>query len=151
VTTEFYAGQGTGLAPKALLVCGEVDTEPPSPVFRNLAESNLIDGYQPDIVVAGFSRWLALEKWLKPTGVIAQPRNFGNANFGNRAALAFGAASPTFLMLEDERYLPNVYAPDEVSFTNGSYSVPSKPGLGLAIDAGLYQQNFASYEVRISP
>jgi L-alanine-DL-glutamate epimerase-like enolase superfamily enzyme len=116
-----------------------------------LAESGLIDGYQPDIVVAGFSRWLALEKWLKPINVIAQPRNFGNANFGNRATLVFGAASPTFLMLEDERYRPNVYAPDDVSFADGAYSVPSKPGLGLTIDTELYQRKFTNYEVRVGP
>jgi len=139
------------LGSEALLVCGEVDTDPPSPVFRDLAESGLIDGYQPDIVVAGFSRWLALEKWLKPINVIAQPRNFGNANFGNRATLVFGAASPTFLMLEDERYRPNVYAPDDVSFADGAYSVPSKPGLGLTIDTELYQRKFTNYEVRVGP
>ena len=79
----------------------------------------------------------------------AQPRNFGNTNFGTRAALVFGAASPTFLMLEDERYLPNVYAPDDVSFADGAYSVPSGLGLGLAIDTDLYQRKYAGHEVRV--
>ena len=137
------------LGSSALLVCGEVDTDPPSPVFRDLVNAGLIDGYQPDIVVAGFSRWQRLEEWLKPTGVKAQPRNFGNANFGTRAAMVFGAASPTFLMLEDERYLPNVYAPDDVSFTDGAYSVPSGLGLGLVIDTDLYHRKYAGYEVRV--
>ena len=35
------------------------------------------------------------------------------------------------LLLEDERYLPNVYAPDDVSFADGAYSVPFGLGLGL--------------------
>jgi L-alanine-DL-glutamate epimerase-like enolase superfamily enzyme len=138
------------LGSDALLVCGEVDTNPPSPVFRDLVKAGLIDGYQPDIMVAGYSRWLALEEWLKSTGVRAQPRNFGNTNFGTRASLVFGAASTTFMMLEDERYLPNVYAPDEVSFTDGSYSIPSQPGLGLAVDADLYRRKYSGYEVGIS-
>ncbi len=90
-----------------------------------------------------------LEEWLKPTGVRTQPRNFGNTNFGTRASLVFGAASPTFLMLEDERYLPNVYAPDEVSFVDGAYSVPSGLGLGLAINTELYQRKYAGDEVRV--
>ncbi|MQG02797.1 MAG: hypothetical protein FI713_03650 [SAR202 cluster bacterium] len=138
------------LGSNALLVCGEVDTDPPSPVFRDLVKTGLIDGYQPDIMVAGFSRWRVLEEWLKSTGVRAQPRNFGNTNFGTRASLVFGAASTTFMMLEDERYLPNVYAPDEVSFTDGSYSVPSRPGLGLVVDMDLYRQKYSGYEVRVT-
>ncbi|MEC9437811.1 MAG: enolase C-terminal domain-like protein, partial [Chloroflexota bacterium] len=132
----------------AMLVCGEVDIDPPSPVFRDLVCEGLIDGYQPDTVVAGYSRWQALEKWLEPTGVITQPRNFGNSNFGNRATLIFGASSETFTMLEDERYLPNVYRPDDVKFTNGAYSLPSGTGLGLEIDEDLYQK-YAGYEVSI--
>lgn len=134
----------------ALLVCGEVDTDPPGPVFRELVTEGLIDGFQPDTVVAGFSRWQALEEWLEPTGVIAQPRNFGNANFGTRATLVFGASSPTFMMLEDERYLPNVYAEDDVAFIEGAYSLSSGPGLGLAIDPDTYHRKYADYEVLIT-
>jgi L-alanine-DL-glutamate epimerase-like enolase superfamily enzyme len=138
------------LGSDALLVCGEVDRDPPSQVFRDLANNGLIDGFQPDIVSAGFSRWQALEKWLEPTGVRSIPHNFGNSNFGTRATLIFGAASPTFVTLEDERYLPNVYADDDVSFSDGAYSVPSGSGLGLAIDADVYQQKYAIHEVRIT-
>ena len=132
----------------AMLVCGEVDIDPPSPVFQDLVNEGLIDGYQPDIVVAGFSRWQDLEKWLGPTGVISQPRNFGNSNFGNRASLIFGASSETFEMLEDERYLPNVYKHDDVQFTDGSYSLPTGTGLGLGIDEDLYRK-YSGYEVII--
>jgi len=132
----------------AMLVCGEVDIDPPSPVFRDLVNEGLIDGYQPDTVVAGYSRWQVLEKWLEPTGVISQPRNFGNSNFGNRATLVFGASSETFTMLEDERYLPNVYRPDDVQFSDGTYSLPSGTGLGLEIDEDLYQK-YSGYEVSI--
>lgn len=138
------------LGSDALLVCGEVDPDPPSPVFVDLVEADLIDGYQPDSVAAGFSRWQALEEWLKPTGVRSVPRNFGNTNFGTRATLAFGAASPTFLMLEDERFLPNVFADDDVSFSDGAYSVASGPGLGLVVDEELYQRKFAGHRVQVT-
>jgi L-alanine-DL-glutamate epimerase-like enolase superfamily enzyme len=138
------------LGSDALLVCGEVDRDPPSQVFRDLVNDSLIDGYQPDIVSAGFSRWQALEEWLEPTGVRSIPHNFGNSNFGTRATLIFGAASPTFVTLEDERYLPNVYADDDASFSDGAYSVPSGSGLGLAIDVDVYQQKYAIHEVRIT-
>jgi len=53
------------------------------------------------------------------------------------------------MMLEDERYLPNVYAADDVSFTDGSYSVPSRPGLGLTVDTDLYRQKYSGYEARV--
>ena len=92
------------LGSNALLVCGEVDTDPPSPVFVDLVKAGLIDGFQPDCTATGFSRWQALEEWLEPTGVRSVPRNFGNGTFGTRAELVFGAASQTFLMLEDERF-----------------------------------------------
>ena len=117
-------------------------------VHTHLVNEGLIDGYQPDTVVAGYSRWQVLEKWLEPTGVISQPRNFGNSNFGNRATLVFGASSETFTMLEDERYLPNVYRPDDVQFSDGAYSLPSGTGLGLEIDEDLYQK-YSGYEVSI--
>ncbi|MDP6453419.1 MAG: enolase C-terminal domain-like protein [SAR202 cluster bacterium] len=138
------------LGSDALLVCGEVDRDPPSQVFRDLVDQRLIDGYQPDSVSAGFSRWQALEEWLEPTGVRSIPHNFGNGNFGTRATLVFGAASPTFLTLEDERHYPNVYADDDVSFSDGAYSVPSGPGLGLKIDTDAYQSKYAGHEALIT-
>ncbi|HHZ62828.1 MAG TPA: hypothetical protein EYN53_09315, partial [Dehalococcoidia bacterium] len=138
------------LGSDALLVCGEVDRDPPSQVFRDLVDQGLIDGYQPDSVSAGFSRWQSLEQWLKPTGVRSIPHNFGNGNFGTRATLVFGAASPTFASLEDERHHTNVYAEDDVSFADSQYSVPSGPGLGLAIDTDVYQKRYASHEVRVT-
>ena len=46
---------------KSWLVCGEVDRAPIGPVFQDLACEGLIDGYQPDIVGAGFSSWLEIE------------------------------------------------------------------------------------------
>ncbi len=138
------------LGSNALLVCGEVDRDPPSQVFVDLVNEGLIDGYQPDTVSAGFSRWQALEEWLATTKVRSIPHNFGNSNFGARATLVFGAASPTFVSLEDERYLPNVYAADDVSFVDGAYTLPAGPGLGLAVDEDLYQRKFAGFEVLIS-
>ena len=137
------------LGSNALLVCGEVDRDPPGPVFVDLVNNGLIDGYQPDTVSAGFSRWQALEKWLEPTSVRSIPHNFGNSNFGARATLVFGAASKTFESLEDERYLPNVYANDDVTFEEGSYSIPAGPGLGLAVDQEIFAAKFGGNEVII--
>ena len=78
---------------EALLVCGEVDRIPISPVFQSLIDEGLIDGYQPDIVSAGFSGWQAIERQLEATQVRSVPHNFGNGNFGTRADIIFGAAS----------------------------------------------------------
>jgi len=138
------------LGSTALLVCGEEDGHPPGQVFVDLVGNGLIDGYQPDIVAAGFSRWHELKQWLEPAGVRAQPRNFGNGNLGRRAALVFGASVQSFVSLEDERFLPNVYADDDVTFRDGAYSVPTGDGLGLAVDSDVYQQKYAGLEVRIT-
>ena len=132
----------------ALLVCGEVDREPVSEVFRDLVSEGLIDGYQPDIVSHGFSGWQEIERHLAPTGVRSIPHNFGNGNFGTRADLIFGAASETFITLEDERHLPNVYADDGFTFGDGFYSVPSDPGPGLAlsVDEAEFQRSYSVHE-----
>ena len=55
---EIQSRVGSG----ALLVCGEVDQSPISPVFLDLIREGLIDGYQPDIVAHGFSTWQAIER-----------------------------------------------------------------------------------------
>ncbi len=136
----------------ALLVCGEVDREPVSEVFRDLITEGLIDGYQPDIVAHGFSGWQQIERTIASTEVRSIPHNFGNGNFGTRADLMFGAASETFVTLEDERHLPNVYADDGFAFGDGSYAIPSDPGpgLGLSIDKDEFQRSHAIHETAIT-
>jgi len=135
---------------EALLVCGEVDRDPISQVFRDLITDGLIDGYQPDIVAHGFARWQEIEHQLASTAVRSIPHNFGNGNFGTRADLVFGAASETFVSLEDERHLPHVYRPDGFSFENGSYQVVDVPGLGLEVDEEAFRRGYAKHEVKIS-
>jgi L-alanine-DL-glutamate epimerase-like enolase superfamily enzyme len=135
---------------EALLVCGEVDRDPVSQVFQDLIVDGLIDGYQPDIVSQGFARWQEIERQLASTGVRSIPHNFGNGNFGTRADLTFGAASETFVSLEDERHLPHVYRADGVSFEDGSYAVADVPGLGLEVDEEAFRRGFAKHEIRIN-
>ena len=131
----------------ALLVCGEVDRKPISEVFQDLIDGGLIDGYQPDIVAHGFAGWQEIERALASTQVRSIPHNFGNGNFGTRADIVFGAASETFVTLEDERNLPNIYADDGFSFRDGAYTVPEDPGpgLGLAIDEDEFQGAHAKH------
>ena len=135
---------------EALLVCGEVDRDPISQVFRDLMTDGLIDGYQPDIVAHGFARWKEIEQQLDGTGVRSQPHCFYNGNFGTRAALIFGAASETCVSLEDERHLPHVYRADGFSFEGGSYAVADTPGLGLEVDEEAFRRGYAKHEVKIS-
>ena len=135
---------------EALLVCGEVDREPISYVYLDMMEDGLMDGYQPDIVCHGYARWQEIEKRLGDFGVRAQPHNFHNGNFGIRAALIYGAASETFITIEDERAAPNVYRPDEFTFENGSYAVADAPGLGLEVDEDVFQRIYAVNETTIS-
>ena len=134
---------------QAMLVCGEVDQAPISPVFADLIGEGLIDGYQPDTVGVGFSTWLITAGMLESTGVLPIPHNFGNGNFGTRANIIFGAASKGFALLEDERYLPNVYKSDGFAFDQGAYAVVESKGLGLEVDEETYQRVYAGNEVRI--
>jgi L-alanine-DL-glutamate epimerase-like enolase superfamily enzyme len=137
------------LGSNALLVCGEVDRQPISPVFQDLIDEGLIDGYQPDVVGAGFSGWQKIERKLEGTGVRCIPHNFNNGNFGARADIIAGAALETFVSLEDERYLPNVYAADDFIFDDGSWHVADAPGLGLNVDEEVFRRAYAPMETVI--
>ncbi len=117
----------------ALLTCGEVDRTPISEIFQDLIDDELIDGYQPDIVSHGYLGWMDIERKLKNTNVRTIPHNFGNGSFGSYASICFGAASETYLSLEDERIIPH-YLTDLPSFSNGAYSLPTGAGLGVDID-----------------
>lgn len=131
----------------ALLTCGEVDRDPISEVFQDLIDDGLIDGYQPDIVGHGFLGWMEIERQLKGTGVRTIPHNFGNGCFGSYASISFGAASETYVSLEDERNLAHYLTPLP-KFTNGAYSLPTGPGLGVDIDETGYAPH-AKHENRM--
>ena len=135
---------------EALLVCGEVDRTPISYVYLDMMEDGLMDGYQPDIVQHGYARWQEIEKRLGEYGVKSQPHNFHNGNFGIRAALIYGASSPSFITIEDERPAQNVYKSDGFTFDNGSYEVADAPGLGLEVDEEIFQRVYAVNETRIT-
>ncbi len=135
---------------EALLVCGEVDRDPISPVFQDLIDKGLIDGYQPDVVGAGYAGWQDIERKLEGTGVRSIPHNFGNGLFGTRADIIFGAASKTFASLEDERHLPHVYKDDGFVFESGSYKVADVQGLGLEVDDEVFNRVHAKHEVVIT-
>ena len=131
----------------ALLTCGEVDRDPISEVFQDLIDEGLIDGYQPDIVGHGYLGWMDIERQLKGTGVRTIPHNFGNGSFGSYASITFGAASETYVTLEDERVIPH-YFTELPEMTNGDYSLPSGPGLGMDIDEAGYAPH-AKHENRM--
>ncbi len=132
---------------KALLTCGEVDRDPISEVFQDLIDSGLIDGYQPDIVGHGYLGWMDLERQLEGTGVRTIPHNFGNGSFGSYASIVWGAASESYVSLEDERVIPH-YLTVLPEFTNGAYALPTGPGLGTDIDEAGYAPH-AKHENRM--
>jgi D-galactarolactone cycloisomerase len=132
---------------KALLVCGEVDRNPISEVFQDLIDDGLIDGYQPDIVGQGYLGWMDIERQLAGTGVRTIPHNFGNGVFGSYASIVWGAASETYVSLEDERNIPH-YLTSLPEFRNGAYALPTGPGLGMDIDDAGYAPH-AKHENRM--
>lgn len=131
----------------ALLTCGEVDRDPISEVFQDLIDDRLIDGYQPDIVGHGYLGWMDIERQLEGTGVRTIPHNFGNGCFGSYASIVWGAASETYVSLEDERN-PRHYLTPLPEFTNGAYALPTGPGLGVDIDEAGYAPH-AKHENRM--
>ena len=132
---------------KAMLTCGEVDRDPISEVFQDLIDGGLIDGYQPDIVGHGYLGWMDIERQLEGTGVRTIPHNFGNGSFGSYASIVWGAASESYVSLEDERVIPH-YLTALPEFTSGAYTLPTGPGLGMDIDEAGYAPH-AKHENRM--
>jgi len=91
--------------------------------------------------------WMDLERQLEGTGVRTIPHNFGNGCFGSYASIVWGAASETYVSLEDERNLPHYLTPLP-EFTNGAYTPPTGPGLGVDIDEAGYAPH-AKHENRM--
>ena len=133
-----------------MLVCGEVDRQPISPIFEELIKNNLIDGYQPDILGEGFTNWLKIEARLKETKVRSIPHCFGNGNFGTRANIIFGSISENFVSVEDERYLPNIFLKDSFKFENGKHILGNFIGLGLTINEEIFESQYSENEIIIT-
>lgn len=134
---------------QSLLVCGEVDRSPISKTFQDLIDEGLIDGYQPDIVSAGLLQWMDINRKLTAACVRSVPHNFGNGTYGTFVDIAFGAATESFISLEDERNIPHIYGPFP-ELKNGAYAVQEKPGLAITIDENLYQSRYSVHEWKVS-
>ena len=137
-------------APQALIVCGEVDRNPISPVFQDLIDQGLIDGYQPDIVALGLLGWMEIERQLAGTNVRSVPHNFGNGRYGSVLGPLFGAVSETFVSFEDERHYDHTYVTDGYTFKDGSYVVGDFTGIGLGINEETWSSDHAKHEAVVS-
>ncbi|NQW18250.1 MAG: hypothetical protein HQ478_12275 [Chloroflexi bacterium] len=137
-------------APQALIVCGEVDRNPISPVFQDLIDQGLIDGYQPDIVSHGLLGWMDLERQLAGTKVLSVPHNFGNGRYGTVLGTLFGAASETFISFEDERQHDHTYVTDGLTFERGNHVVGNFAGIGLGINEEIWTRDHAKHEAVVS-
>ena len=134
----------------SLLVCGEVDREPVSKVYVEMANAGVFDAYQPDIVSQGFSGWKEIEKSLAHTEVKFQPHCFGNGKFGTRTSLIYGAATDRFISIEDERIECRAYMEDKFVFEKGQYCVSDASGLGIKINDEEYERSFAQNKFELS-
>ncbi len=134
----------------SLLVCGEVDREPVSKVYVEMANAGVFDAYQPDIVSQGFSGWKEIEKRLSHTEVKFQPHCFGNGKFGTRTSLIYGAATDRFISIEDERIECRAYMEDKFVFEKGQYCVSDASGLGIKINDEEYERSFAQNKFELS-
>ena len=126
----------------SLLVCGEVDREPVSKVYVEMANAGVFDAYQPDIVSQGFSGWKEIEKRLSHTEVKFQPHCFGNGKFGTRTSLIYGAATDRFISIED---VLKIFV-----FEKGQYCVSDASGLGIKINDEEYERSFAQNKFELS-
>jgi len=113
--------------------------------FRELFELAAADVIQPDLtMMGGITETRKLASWAESYYVMVAPHNVGGP-VSTAAALHFAAAAPNFKILEyfNDFTAPFVKdaAPGVPDVTDGSFSLPEGPGLGVRLDEDLIAEH----------
>jgi L-alanine-DL-glutamate epimerase-like enolase superfamily enzyme len=114
-----------------LLADGE--TQSKLEVFKPFIAAKAIDVYQGDMNQFGFEGILTEAAWAKEQNLIVAPHNWGSL-VGYYMQLHVGRAITNFYRAEHDPLSTAVLIAEGYDRKDGTASVPSTPGFGLAID-----------------
>jgi galactonate dehydratase len=112
--------------------------------FRELLELQAADVVQPDpTMCGGISETRKLAAWAEAYYVLVAPHNVGGP-ISTAASLHLGAAIPNFKVLEHFNDFTEAYvkaaAPGNPDVVDGSFALPSGPGLGVVLDEDVVRE-----------
>src|SRR5438552_9711984 len=106
--------------------------------FREIFERRAADVIQPDLtMMGGISETRKLATWAESYDVMVAPHNVGGP-VSTAAALHLAAAMPNFKILEHFNDFVDPFVSQAArgipTVTDGSFSLPQGPGLGITLD-----------------
>jgi L-alanine-DL-glutamate epimerase-like enolase superfamily enzyme len=133
---------------KTLLAAGEHVRD--INVFKPyLTPVRLMDVLQMDIRQGGFLDNIELARMAAAAGGVAIPHNWAS-QIGSMMAMHLSKAVEAIPMVETDRSTCDVLITDGYKFSKGKMEMPSKPGLGIAIDEQVYASKCKPAEIVIA-
>ena len=130
---------------KTLIADGETRTRDPLEFYDPFFEAGVIDVIQHDMKGLGITGWKRLAAMAAEHGVQCAPHNWGSL-LGFYLSLQFGKTIPHFLYGEVATLTSDVVDTSGYVFSDGAFSVPDTPGLGLHLNEDVYAARYAGTE-----
>lgn len=128
-----------------LIADGETRTRDPLEFYDPFFEAGVIDVIQHDMKGLGVTGWRRLSKMAAPHNVLCAPHNWGSL-LGFFLSLQFAKTIPHFLYGEVATLTSDVIDTSGYEFTDGTFTVPDTPGLGLELNQDVYDARYAGNE-----
>ena len=130
---------------KTLVADGETRTRDPLEFYDSFFEAGVIDVIQHDMKGLGVTGWRRLAEKAAAHDVQCAPHNWGSL-LGFYLSLQFGKTIPHFLYGEVATLTSDVIDTSAYGFTDGHFTVPDSPGLGLELNEKVYEARYAGQE-----
>ncbi len=130
---------------KTLIADGETRTRAPLEFYDPFFEAGVLDVIQHDMKGLGVTGWRHLSEMAAAHKVHCAPHNWGSL-LGFYLSLQFGKTIPHFLYGEVATLNSDVVDTSAYGFTDGHFTVPDLPGLGLELNKTVYDARYAGNE-----
>lgn len=130
---------------KTLIADGETRTRAPLEFYDPFFEAGVIDVIQHDMKGLGVTGWRRLADMAATHNVKCAPHNWGSL-LGFFLSLQFAKTIPHFLYGEVATLTSDVIDTSGYGFTDGTFTVPEMPGLGLELNQDVYDAKYAGKE-----
>ena len=114
-----------------------------------LKPARLMDVLQLDIRQGGFLDNVRLARMAEEAGAVTIPHNWGS-QIGIIMGVQLSRAMKAVPMAESDRSTCDVLITSDYRFENGSFTVPSKPGLAIGIDEDVYKAKCQLNEIVVA-
>lgn len=128
-----------------LIADGETRTRAPLEFYDPFFKAGVIDVIQHDMKGLGVTGWRHLAEMTLLHGIACAPHNWGSL-LGFYLSLQFGKTIPNFLYGEVATLTSDVVDTSAYGFTDGHFTVPDLPGLGLELNKTVYDARYAGNE-----